>query len=91
MSQKQRKEPKSKDEDMWKIKALETRIAADEAQHVDADEIAGAVESFDTLWAAMLPGEREQLMKALVERVEFYVATQAVTVVCREGVGFAKE
>ena len=73
------------------VKALEARIAADEAQHVDADEIAGAVESFDNLWAAMQPGEREQLMKAMVERVEFDAATEAVTVVCRAGVGFANE
>lgn len=73
------------------IKALATRIAADEAQHVDADEIAGAVESFDSLWAAMLPGEREQLMKAMVARVEFDAATEAVTVVCRAGVGFANK
>ena len=73
------------------IKALETRIAADEAKHIDADEIAGAVESFDTLWAAMLPGEREQLMKAMVERVEFDAATEAVTLVCRAGVGFANK
>jgi site-specific DNA recombinase len=70
------------------VKALEARIAADEAQHVDADEIAGAVESFDTLWAAMLPGEREQLMKAMVERVEYDAASEAVTVICRAGVGF---
>ncbi|MFN7884479.1 MAG: hypothetical protein ACK5Q4_03340, partial [Phycisphaerae bacterium] len=70
------------------VKALETRIAADEAQHVDADEIAGAVESFDSLWAAMLPGERDQLMKAMVERVEYDAASQAVTVTCRAGVGF---
>ena len=72
------------------IKAMEARIAADEAQHVDADEIAGTVESFDTLWAAMLPGEREQLLKALVERVEYDAATEAVTVVCPAGVGFAE-
>ncbi|MFN5944994.1 MAG: hypothetical protein ACK46I_07930, partial [Phycisphaerae bacterium] len=65
-------------------------IAADEARHVDEDEIVGAVESFDSLWAAMLPGEREQLMKALVERVEYDAATEAVTVVCRAGVGFAE-
>ncbi|MFN7316859.1 MAG: recombinase zinc beta ribbon domain-containing protein [Phycisphaerae bacterium] len=70
------------------IKALETRIAADEAKHIDADEIAGAVESFDSLWAAMQPGEREQLMKAMVERVEYDAASQAVTVTCRAGVGF---
>jgi site-specific DNA recombinase len=74
-----------------RVKAFEARIAADEAQHVDTDEIAGAVESFETLWAAMLPGEREQLMKALVERVEYDAATQAVTVVCRAGVGFGNQ
>ena len=73
------------------ITALEARIAADEAQHVDADEIVGAVESFDTLWTAMLPGEREQLMQALVQRVEYNAATEAVTVVCRAGVGFGTE
>ena len=72
------------------VKALEASIAADEARHVDEDEIVGAVESFDSLWAAMLPGEREQLMKALVERVEYDAATEAVTVVCRAGVGFAE-
>jgi hypothetical protein len=73
------------------VKALEAHIAADEAQHVDTDEIAGAVESFDTLWAAMLPGEREQLMKAMVQSVEYDAAMGAVTVVCRAGVGFANE
>jgi site-specific DNA recombinase len=73
------------------VTALEARIAADEAQHVDADEIAGAVESFDVLWNAMLPGEREELMKSLVERVEYDAADEAVTVICRAGVGFAKE
>jgi hypothetical protein len=73
------------------VKALEARIAADELRHIDEDEIAGAVESFDSLWAAMQPGEREQLMKAMVERVEYDAATEAVTVVCRAGVGFAKE
>jgi hypothetical protein len=73
------------------VKALETRIADDEAQHIDADEIAGAVESFDVLWNAMLPGEREELMKSLVERVEYDAADEAVTVICRAGVGFAKE
>ncbi len=70
------------------VKALEARIAADEAQHVDTDEIAGAVESFDQLWAAMLPGEREQLMNALVQRVEYDAATETVSVTCRAGVGF---
>jgi site-specific DNA recombinase len=70
------------------IKALEARIAADEAQHVDADEIAGAVESFDQLWATMLPSEREQLMNALVQRVEYDAATETVSVTCRAGVGF---
>ena len=73
------------------VKALETRIADDEAQHIDADEIAGAVESFDVLWNAMLPGEREELMKSLVERVEYDAASEAVTVICRAGVGFANE
>ncbi|HLP82880.1 MAG TPA: recombinase family protein [Phycisphaerales bacterium] len=72
------------------LKALETRIAADEAQQVDADEIAGAVESFDNLWAGMMPSEREQLMKAMVEKVEYDAATGAVTVVCRAGVGFGE-
>jgi site-specific DNA recombinase len=74
-----------------RVKAFEARIAADETQHVDADEIAGAVESFDTLWAAMLPGEREQLMQAMVQRVEYDAAMGAVTVVCRAGVGFGTE
>jgi site-specific DNA recombinase len=73
------------------ITALEARIEADEAQRVDADEIVGAVESFDVLWAAMLPGEREQLMKAMVQSVEYDAATEAVTVVCRAGVGFGNE
>ena len=72
------------------IKAMETRITADEARQVDEDEIAGAVESFDQLWATMLPGEREQLMKAMVERVEYDAKTEAATVVCRAGVGFAE-
>jgi site-specific DNA recombinase len=70
------------------VKALEARIAADETQHVDADEIAGAVESFDSLWAAMLPSEREQLMKAMVQSVEYDAATENVSVTCRAGVGF---
>jgi site-specific DNA recombinase len=73
------------------ITALEARIAADETQHVDADEIAGAVESFDQLWATMLPSEREQLMNAIVQRVEYDATTAAVTVVCRAGVGFGTE
>lgn len=73
------------------VKALEARIAADEARQVDEDEIVGAMESFDTLWAAMLPGEREQLMKAMVQRVEYDAATEAATVVCRAGVGFGNE
>ena len=73
------------------ITGLQTRIAADEARQIDEDEIAGAVEGFDVLWTAMLPGEREQLMKAMVERVEYDAVSQAVTVVCRAGVGFAKE
>jgi site-specific DNA recombinase len=70
------------------ITALEARIAADEAQRVDEDEIAGAVESFDSLWAAMLPSEREQLMKAMVQSVEYDAATETVSVTCRAGVGF---
>jgi site-specific DNA recombinase len=73
------------------VKALEARIAADEARQIDEDEIAGAVEGFDVLWTAMLPGEREQLMKAMVELVEYDAATEAVTLVCRAGVGFANK
>jgi site-specific DNA recombinase len=71
------------------ITALQTRIAADETRQIDEDEIAGAVESFETLWAAMLPGEREQLMKAVVERVEYDASSETVTVICKAGVGFA--
>ena len=73
------------------ITALQTRIAADEARQIDEDEIVGAVESFDNLWAAMLPGEREQLIKSVVERVEYDASTEAVTVLCRAGVGFANK
>jgi site-specific DNA recombinase len=70
------------------ITALQTSIAADEARQIDEDEIVGAVESFDQLWAFMLPGEREQLMKALVQRVEFDAVTETVSVTCGAGVGF---
>ena len=70
---------------------MQTRIAADEARQIDEDEIVGAVESFDNLWAAMLPGEREQLIKSVVERVEYDASTEAVTVLCRAGVGFANK
>ncbi|HLP83337.1 MAG TPA: recombinase family protein [Phycisphaerales bacterium] len=70
------------------VKALEARIAADEARQIDEDEIVGAVESFDTLWDAMLPGEREQLMRTLVEKVEYDASSETVSVTCRAGVGF---
>jgi hypothetical protein len=72
------------------ITALQTRIAADEARHIDEDEIVGAVESFDQLWAGMLPSEREQLLKAMVERVEYDASSETVTVACKAGVGFAE-
>lgn len=73
------------------ITALQTRISADEARQIDEDEIVGAVESFDNLWTVMLPGEREELMKSMVERVEYDAGSEAVTVICRAGVGFANE
>lgn len=53
---------------------------------VDPDELVGAAESFDPVWDAMTPKERESLVRALIERVDFDGVSNTVGVTFREGV-----
>ncbi len=53
---------------------------------VDPDEMVGAAESFEPVWEVMTPREREALVRALVERVDFDGVNSTVSVTFREGV-----
>lgn len=47
---------------------------------LDKDELAGALESFDPLWAQLNTAERERLVHLLVKRVEWDAETETITV-----------
>jgi len=51
---------------------------------VDPDELLGAAEAFEPVWEALTQGEREDLIRAVVERVEWDAAAETVSVVFRE-------
>ncbi|MCB9838233.1 MAG: recombinase family protein [Phycisphaeraceae bacterium] len=53
---------------------------------VDPDEIIGAAESFDPVWDAMTHGEREDLIRAIVARVEWDAPNETISVTFREGI-----
>jgi len=53
---------------------------------VDPDELVGAAESFDPVWEAMTQSEREELIRAIVARVEWDAPNGTISVTFREGV-----
>ncbi|RMH24445.1 MAG: recombinase family protein [Planctomycetota bacterium] len=53
---------------------------------VDPDEVVGAAESFDPVWDAMTPKEREALVRGLVARVVYDPDASSVSVTFHEGV-----
>lgn len=59
------------------------RVERDEKAAVDEDELRGALEAFDGLWAVMTPTERHELVAELVEIVEYDATAQTVTVTFR--------
>lgn len=63
---------------------LDDRIARADQRLIDEDELLGAVEAFEPVWEALTIGERERLIRALVERVEWDAASESVTVVFHE-------
>lgn len=58
---------------------------------VDPDELIGAAEAFDPVWEAMTAGERETIVRALVERVTFDGTAETVSVTFREDAVLAGE
>jgi site-specific DNA recombinase len=53
---------------------------------VDRDELVGAAEALEPVWQALTQREREDLLRALVERVEWNGTDETVSVTFREGV-----
>jgi len=70
---------------------LDDRIARADQRLIDEDELFGAVEAFEPVWEALTIGERERLIRALVERVEWDAASESVTVVFHEAVDGPRE
>jgi site-specific DNA recombinase len=69
------------------ITALDAQIRLDDERLLDEDELTGAVESLDGVWAALTPSERQTVMRSLVSCVEYNAESQSVTVTFAEGVG----
>jgi site-specific DNA recombinase len=59
---------------------LDARIAAMRDRVLDEDELAGALEAFDPMWAALSSAERERLVQLLVRSVEYDAASEAISV-----------
>ena len=47
----------------------------------EPDELLGAAEAFDPVWGALAQGEREDLIRAVVERIEWDAGAETISVV----------
>jgi len=72
-------------------RAMEIIAQSDEHRVIDPDEFVGAVEAFDPVWEAMMQSEREELIRALVARVDYDARIQTVSVSFHEAPDPAKE
>ncbi|MFO0836118.1 MAG: recombinase family protein [Phycisphaerales bacterium] len=59
---------------------LDARISAMERQVIDPDELAGAMEAFDPLWASLTTDERERLVRLMVREVVYDATDDSLTV-----------
>ncbi len=69
---------------------LETRqqeipdeLATFDAQAIDRDDLARALEAFDPIWDALLMPERERMLKLLIERIDYDASTQELAIAWR--------
>ncbi len=67
--------------------ALSQQIEADAERLIDEDEVAGAVEAFDGVWAAMTLAERAEFLHVVLASVEYDGQTQNVSITFSPGVG----
>lgn len=63
-----------------RARRLDAKLAAMADRIMDEDELAGALESFDPMWEQLTTPEREQLLRLLVQRVDWDAATETITV-----------
>lgn len=67
--------------------ALAAAVKRDRERLVDEDEVVGAVEAFDGVWGALTGAEREELVREVVERVEYDAAAEVVSLTFKNNVG----
>ncbi|MCC6228458.1 MAG: recombinase family protein [Phycisphaerales bacterium] len=65
---------------------LEATIGAMEDQVIDPDELAGAMEAFDPLWASLTVEERERLVRLMVREVAYDAQNESLSVAFLDGV-----
>lgn len=64
---------------------LDAQIGAMEGQVIDPDELAGAMEAFDPLWASLTTDERERLVRLMVREVVCDASDQSIAVAFLDG------
>jgi site-specific DNA recombinase len=70
-------------------KEIAAGLAALDAQAIDRDELARALESFDPLWDVLLTPERERVLQLLIERIDYDGRTGQLQIEWRLG-GFGQ-
>jgi len=73
------------------LAALSRQIEADDERLIDEDEVAGAVEAFDGVWAAMTLAERAEFLHVVLASVEYDGRSQNVSITFNPGVGSRQE
>ena len=61
-------------------KEIPDELATFDAQAIDRDDLARALEAFDPIWDALLMPERERVLKLLIERIDYDASTQELAI-----------